>query len=119
MRTTMFSALALSAALSLTLPATASDVATDSTVQIEAVPSSFNPGTITIHTGVTTKIAFVRTQGVHEIESRDLGIPQTMLTPGKDVTVEVTPKKPGTYLLHCEIVCGDDHENMVLKIVVR
>ena len=94
------------------------NVQAEETITIVAVPSKFTPATITLHRGVTTKLVFAQTQGVHGIQSDDLGIPQTTLEPGKDVSLEVTPQKAGTYVLHCQIVCGEDHANMTLKVIV-
>jgi heme/copper-type cytochrome/quinol oxidase subunit 2 len=31
----------------------------------------------------------------------------------------VTPSKAGTYVLHCEIVCGEQHDSMALTITVE
>ena len=88
-------------------------------VTITAVPSTFTPSKITLHRGVTTKLIFTHTEGVHAIESEALGIPNTVLSPGKDVTIDVTPAKDGTYILRCEIVCGQDHDSMMLTVKVE
>lgn len=98
--------------------ATVADNAPDA-VTITAVPSTFTPSTITLHRGVTTKLVFAHTQGVHAIESDDLGIPKTVLSPDKDVTVNVTPSKDGTFVLHCEVPCGPDHATMALTVTVE
>jgi cytochrome c oxidase subunit 2 len=91
----------------------------DDSIQITAVPSKFTPDSITLHQGVTTKLEFTHTQGVHAIESADLGIPPTTIAEGKDLVIEVTPKKAGTYVLHCEVFCGPDHEHMTLTVTVE
>jgi|SRR5579863_4237430 len=91
---------------------------TDNQIDIVAVPSSFAPNTITLHAGVKTILVFTRTQGAHIIESSALGIPHTLLVSGHDTSVAVTPAKPGTYVLHCELPCGDQHDKMTLTIVV-
>ena len=83
------------------------------------MPSAFAPSKITIQRGITTKLVFSHTEGVHQIESADLGIPRTMLIPDKDVTLDVTPPKDGTFVLHCEIVCGQDHKTMTLTVTVE
>ena len=98
--------------------ATVADNAPDA-VTITAVPSTFTPSAITLHRGVTTKLVFSHIEGVHAIESDELGIPKTVLAPGKDVTIDVTPAKDGVYILRCEIVCGQDHDNMALKVDVE
>lgn len=97
---------------------TVADNAPDA-VTITAVPSTFTPSKITLHRGVTTKLIFTHTEGVHAIESDALGIPNTVLSSGKDVTIDVTPTKDGTYVLHCEIVCGQDHSSMALTVNVE
>lgn len=97
---------------------TVADNAPDA-VTITAVPSSFTPSTITLHRGVTTKLVFSHLEGVHAIESDQLGIPKTLLSPGKDVTIDVTPAKDGVYVLRCEIVCGPDHDKMALTVNVE
>src|ERR1700739_3226777 len=94
-------------------------LAVASAITITAVPSTFSPTTITLHRGVTTELVFSHTQGVHAIESDALGIPRTTLSPGKDVTIDVTPSKDGTFVLHCEIVCGQDHDSMALTVNVE
>jgi cytochrome c oxidase subunit II len=107
--------------LSLVLAATLTLVADNApdALTITAVPSTFTPAKITIQRGVTTKLIFAHTEGVHAIESADLGIPKTILSPDKDVTIDVTPAKDGTFVLHCEVVCGPDHKTMTLTIIVE
>ncbi len=120
MRSRIISAAAAAAALSLLPLIGMADTASDSsTIQVVAVPSKFSPDKITLHAGVTTKLEFTHTEGVHSIQSEQLGIPLTTLTPGKDVVIEVTPQKAGTYVLHCEVICGTDHENMILTVSVE
>lgn len=110
-------AAAAAAALSLTL-SLAGPARADDTITITAVPSTFSPDKITLHAGVKTTLVFSHTEGVHAIESDDLGIPLTTIAAGKDVSVAVSPAKPGTYVLHCEVVCGADHEHMALTVTV-
>lgn len=88
---------------------------------IDVVASNwkFTPSTITLHVGETTTLRLTSTEGVHGIKSEDLSIPLTTIAPGKFVTVDVTPKKAGTYTLPCEIMCGPGHANMKLTVVVE
>lgn len=87
---------------------------------IDVVASNwkFTPGTITLHVGQPTTLRLTSSEGVHGLQSDQLGIPLTTITPGKFVTVDVTPKKAGTYVLHCAIVCGPGHANMTLTVNV-
>ena len=87
-------------------------------MDITASNWKFIPRTITLHVGETTQLRLTSTEGVHGIKSEALGIPLTTIQPGKFVTVDVTPRKAGTYVLHCEIICGPGHAKMALTVVV-
>src|SRR5690349_14155112 len=101
-------------ALSLGRPAVAHP-----SIDIVASNWKFTPQTITLHVGETTQLRLTSSEGVHGIESADLGIPKTTIMPGKFTTVDVTPKKAGTYTIHCSIVCGAGHADMVLTVKVQ
>lgn len=79
----------------------------------------FTPSTITLHVGETTTLRFTSTAGVHGVKSDELGIPLTTILPGKFVTVDVTPKKAGTYVVPCAIMCGAGHADMKLTVKVK
>lgn len=107
--------LALSAAVAftLTVPALAHP-----TMDIVASNWKFTPDTITLHVGEAQELRLTSSEGVHGLQSDDLGIPQTMIMPGKFSTVTVTPKKAGTYVVHCSVICGAGHPNMKLTVKV-
>lgn len=111
-----FSACALGLTLSIAVPAAAS-AAAPQTVTITTT-ATFSPAQITVHAGQPVTLKFVGTSGVHGVESKDLGIPATTITPGSSKTVTFTPQKPGTYTLHCTIMCGPQHGNMALVVKV-
>lgn len=79
----------------------------------------FVPATVVLHVGKPQVLRFSSTGGVHGIASTDLGIPQTMIMPDKPVSFTVTPKKAGTYVLPCTIVCGPNHASMSLTVEVK
>ncbi|HEY9086151.1 MAG TPA: cupredoxin domain-containing protein [Candidatus Tyrphobacter sp.] len=87
---------------------------------IDVVASNwkFTPSTIELHVGQTTTLRLTSSEGVHGLQSAELGIPQTTIMPGSWRTVDVTPTKAGTYVLHCSIVCGAGHPNMTLTVHV-
>jgi cytochrome c oxidase subunit 2 len=87
-------------------------------VTITASNWKFTPAAITMHAGQTTKLRLTSTSGVHGIQSPDLGIPLTVIPEGKSLTINVTPKTAGSYVLHCAIMCGPGHEHMSLTIKV-
>ena len=87
-------------------------------IDIVASNWKFTPNTIELHVGETTTLRVTSSEGVHGLQSDDLGIKQSMLMPGSYTTVDVTPKKAGTYVIHCSIMCGAGHPNMTLTVHV-
>ena len=88
------------------------------TVDVAVANWKFTPATITIPVGEPTVLRLTSTSGVHGIQSDDLGIPMTTIPNGKTVEVTFTPKKAGTYVLHCMVFCGPGHADMKLTVVV-
>ena len=88
------------------------------TIDIAVANWKFTPATITVPVGEPTTLRLTSTSGVHGIQSDDLGIPMTNIPNGKLVEVTFTPKKAGTYVLHCMIFCGPGHADMKLTVVV-
>ncbi len=92
--------------------------ATHPIVIVAASNWKFTPNTIALRVGEMARVRLVSAQGVHGLQSADLGIPLTVMQPGAGVIVNVTPKKAGVYVLHCAIMCGPGHPNMTLTITV-
>jgi heme/copper-type cytochrome/quinol oxidase subunit 2 len=88
------------------------------TIDVVASDWKFTPNTVVLHANQTTTLRLSSKEGVHGLQSDDLGIPMTALVSGSVKTLEVTPKKPGTYVLHCAIMCGAGHANMTLTVKV-
>jgi len=86
---------------------------------VATADQKFAPDHTVLHVGKRQTLRFTSTGGVHGIVSKDLGIPSTMIVPGKPVSISVTPKKAGTYKVPCSIVCGPAHGDMALTIVVK
>jgi cytochrome c oxidase subunit 2 len=89
------------------------------TIDIAASNWKFTPSTITIKVGEPQVLRLTSSEGVHGLQSDDLGIPLTTIVPGKFVEVTATAKKPGTYVLHCAIMCGAGHPNMTLTVIAQ
>jgi cytochrome c oxidase subunit II len=88
------------------------------TIDIVASNWKFTPAKITIPVNDPTTLRLTSASGVHGLESADLGIAKTTITPGTFQLVTFTPTKPGTYVLHCAVICGPGHADMMLTIVV-
>jgi cytochrome c oxidase subunit II len=97
----------------LALPAPA-----NSAIDIVASNWKFTPNDIQLHVGQPTSLRLTSSEGVHGLQSDDLEIPLTTISPGSFTTVSVTPKKAGKYVLHCAIMCGAGHPNMTLTVNV-
>ena len=108
--------LALTAAAALVI-GLAGRVLAHPSIDIVASNWKFTPGTITLHVGEPQVLRFTSSEGVHGVQSDELGIPLTTIMPGKFTAITVTPKKAGTYVLHCAIMCGAGHANM--KLIVK
>ncbi|GAC1413784.1 MAG: hypothetical protein NVSMB64_24070 [Candidatus Velthaea sp.] len=87
-------------------------------VDVVASNWKFTPAKIEAHVGEATTLILTSSEGVHGIESAELGIPKTMILPEKLTDIKFTPQKAGTYELHCTIVCGAGHEKMLLTVQV-
>lgn len=88
------------------------------TIDIVASNWKFTPAKISIPVNEPTTLRLTSSSGVHGIESATLGISKTTITPGKFELVTFTPKKAGTYVLHCAVVCGPGHGDMALTVEV-
>jgi cytochrome c oxidase subunit II len=106
----------LVALASLMAPAAAR--AAQPTIDITASNWKFTPNVIALHVGQATTLRLTSSEGVHGLQSDELGIPMTTIMPGKTENVTVTAKKVGKYVLHCAIMCGAGHANMTLTINV-
>lgn len=87
-------------------------------VNLVASNWKFTPGTITVHVNQPTTLRFTSSMGVHGVYSSELGIANTMIYPGKFATVTFTPKKKGTYSVHCTVFCGPGHASMTFTVKV-
>lgn len=110
--------LAVAAALSCAAALVPIPASAHPTIDIAVANWKFTPNKITVPVGEPTTLRLTSTSGVHGIQSDDLGIKLTTIPNGKLVEVTFTPKKTGTYVLHCQIFCGPGHSDMTLTIVV-
>jgi cytochrome c oxidase subunit 2 len=86
-------------------------------LQITASSSNFEFDQKEYHVkaGTNYKITFRNKLGKHGFEIKDLGIDLNESKP----TLEYTFDKPGTYQIHCSIMCGQGHATMASTIVVE
>jgi cytochrome c oxidase subunit 2 len=88
-------------------------------IDVVAANWKFAPAAIVVHVDQPVTLHLTSSEGVHGIKSDELGIKQTMILPGKFVDVTFTPKKAGTYVIACSLICGAGHSDMKLTVKVE
>jgi len=87
-------------------------------VSITVKKFAFVPEEITLKPGVPVIIELTSLDVRHGFNCPSLGI-RADVNPGVISRVRATPTKPGTYPFHCDIFCGEGHDQMAGKIVVK
>lgn len=110
MASTLFAALALGIAV----PAFANDI----NIVANGQTYAFKPAVVTLHKGKPTTLHFKATAGAaHGLNVAEIGLNNAIITQsGTNVTV--VPKKIGTYVAHCTLVCGSGHAHMAMTFKV-
>ena len=112
-------ALVLIAALSIfRLAIGANDPANPRVVHIVAQRFAYTPDEIILKTNEPVALEFTSLDFTHGFKIPDLNI-RADLPPGKTTVVKLTPTKAGEYDFFCDNFCGDEHELMSAKIIVK
>ncbi len=96
----------------------AAQVAEARTIDVTSYRYSFEPETIVVHEGEPVTLVLTSRDVTHGIADADLGIANTVIFKGKKSTVTFTPKKLGTFKVHCSVFCGIGHGDMMLTVKV-
>lgn len=83
-------------------------------LKIKATNFNFDEKEYHVTAGTSYVVKFSNSLGNHGVEFVGLDIQLDKNTP----ELEVTFDKPGTYELHCSIMCGQGHGDMVSKLIV-
>lgn len=86
-------------------------------IKITAKRYEYNPNKITLKKGVPVTLVFTSLDRLHGFNCPDLAIRGDIL-PGKGLKIQLTPQKTGTFPFHCDIFCGEGHENMTGEFIV-
>lgn len=78
---------------------------------------AFTPETVTLALGAPVILELTSVDGHHGFRVPELGL-RADLQPGVPVRLALTPTRPGTYPFHCDVFCGDGHEDMAGAITV-
>jgi cytochrome c oxidase subunit II len=88
------------------------------TVEILAQKFNFTPDEIKVKKGVPVDLELTTLDRIHGFNVPGLGL-RTEIVPGQTTHVKFTPDKAGRYLFHCDIFCGEGHEDMDAAIIVE
>jgi cytochrome c oxidase subunit 2 len=88
------------------------------TVEILAQRFNFTPDEIKVKKGVPVDLELTTLDRLHGFDVPGLGL-RAQIVPGETTHVKFMPDKAGRFLFHCDIFCGEGHEDMDAAIVVE
>lgn len=80
-------------------------------IRILAKKFEYVPNEITLEKGVPVVLEFTADEVTMGFYSPGLGA-RAVIVPGRPVRVRVMPERAGDYEFHCDIFCGEGHEDM-------
>jgi cytochrome c oxidase subunit II len=96
---------------------TAAALAVAGCVTAEVAPKAA-PEEIKVKKGVPVDLELTTLDRLHGFDVPGLGL-RAQIVPGDTTHVKFTPEKAGRFLFHCDIFCGDGHEDMDAAIIVE
>jgi cytochrome c oxidase subunit 2 len=96
---------------------TSLEPASPATIRITARQWSFTPEEIHLALGQSVILEIASLDVTHGFNVPDLDV-RVDVKPGKPTHIPVQPRRAGTYAFHCDVFCGDGHEQMSGRIVV-
>lgn len=87
-------------------------------IKITAKKFEYSPNSIKIKKGIPVILELTSLDRQHGFNCPKLGV-RTNIEPGKVNRVRILAQKAGVYEFHCDIFCGDGHEDMYGKIIVE
>jgi len=86
-------------------------------VEIAVKKFEFMPPEVTLKKGEPVVLELTSLDRLHGFDLPDLGV-RVDVKPDETVKVRVTPTKTGQFVFHCDIFCGDGHEELQGVITV-
>ena len=87
-------------------------------IKITAKKFEYSPNSIKIKKGIPVILELTSLDKLHGFNCPKLGV-RTNIEPGKVSRVRILAQRAGVYEFHCDIFCGDGHEDMYGKIIVE
>jgi cytochrome c oxidase subunit II len=88
------------------------------TVEILAQKFNFTPDEIKVKKGIPVDLELTTLDRLHGFNVPGLGL-RAEIVPGQTTHVKFTPDKAGRFIFHCDIFCGEGHEDMDAAITVE
>jgi cytochrome c oxidase subunit 2 len=86
-------------------------------IKVVARRWEFAPGRIVVTRGRPVVLELSSAEGHHGFSVPGLGVREE-LSPGHPTRVRFVPTQSGTFPFHCDVFCGEGHEEMTGEIVV-
>ena len=86
-------------------------------IKIRAYKFSYDPDEITLKLNEPVVLEFTSSDIVMGFNAPDFAARATII-PGQTARVRLVPNKAGEFVFHCDIFCGDGHEDMAGTIKV-
>ena len=88
------------------------------TVEILAQRFDFTPEEIKVKKGMPVDLSLTTLDRLHGFDVPGLGL-RAEIVPGETTHVKFTPDKAGRFSFHCDVFCGEGHEDMDAAIIVE
>src|SRR3989338_4468891 len=85
---------------------------------VDAVPFSFSPSTMSVNKGDTVKITVKNVNGTHDFKIDEFNVSTRTLNTGETQTITFVADKAGTFEYYCS-VCNHRAMGMVGTLIVR
>jgi cytochrome c oxidase subunit 2 len=88
-------------------------------IEVLAKRFTFEPATIEVVEGERVRLVVKSADGVHGLQIKKFNVNTLIPRAGKPVSIDFTASAPGTYEILCSEECGDGHDVMAGKLIVK
>ena len=110
-RRALLSAIAATALAGVTGALSVRSQPAERVIHIRAYKFSYEPDEIVLKLTVPVVLEFTSSDVPMGFNAPDFGV-RASIIPGQTSRVRIVPDKVGTFVFHCDVFCGDGHEDM-------
>ena len=110
-RRTLLSGIAAGAVAAMTGGIAIRSFAAERVIPIKAHKFTYEPDEIVLKLNEPAVLEFTSADVVMGYNAPDFKVRATII-PGQTSRVRIVPDKTGTFVFHCDVFCGDGHEDM-------